>query len=76
MSLCLSNDTRSNQMIKVNVNTASREDLDRVDGLSGHGFEIVRYREERGHFTELRQLDEVPGLAGKIGEATRSSLEV
>jgi hypothetical protein len=33
--------------------------------------EIVRYRQERGGFAAIRQLDEVPGLAGKtdgIGE--------
>ncbi|MCJ2085338.1 helix-hairpin-helix domain-containing protein [Methylobacterium sp. E-005] len=36
-----------------------------MPALKGHGFEIVRYREERGRFTSLRQLDEVPGLAGK-----------
>ncbi|MFY9293804.1 MAG: hypothetical protein WAP03_24375 [Methylorubrum rhodinum] len=32
---------------------------------------MVRYREERGRFTSLRQLDEVPGLSGKtegVGE--------
>jgi competence protein ComEA len=26
----------------------------------------VRYREERGGFSDLRQLEEVPGLAGKV----------
>ncbi|MBB5713529.1 ComEA family DNA-binding protein [Sphingomonas aerophila] len=49
-----------------NVNTASAAELDGVPALAGHGFEIVRYREERGGFTDLRQLDEVPGLAGKV----------
>ena len=34
--------------------------------LKGHGFEIVRYREERGRFSAVKQLDEVPGLAGKV----------
>ncbi len=48
-----------------NVNTATAEELDAVPGLRGHGFEIVRYRGERGRFTDLRQLEEVPGLAGK-----------
>lgn len=48
------------------LNTASAEELDAVPGLRGHGFEIVRYREERGRFTDLRQLEEVPGLAGKV----------
>lgn len=50
----------------VNINTASAEDLDAVPALAGHGFEIVRYRDDRGGFTALRQLDEVPGLAGKV----------
>ncbi len=50
----------------LDLNTASAEELDAVPGLKGHGFEIVRYREERGRFTDLRQLEEVPGLAGKV----------
>lgn len=51
------------------INTATAEELDAVPGLGGHGPEIVRYREERGRFTDLRQLDEVPGLAGKADGA-------
>jgi competence protein ComEA len=49
----------------IDVNTATAEDLDAVPALKGHGYEIVRYREERGGFTDLRQLDEVPGMVGK-----------
>ncbi|WP_242120137.1 ComEA family DNA-binding protein [Sphingomonas lacusdianchii] len=59
----------------VNVNTATAEQLDGVPELKGHGFEIVRYREERGKFTDLRQLDEVPGMAGKA-DGGRSTLTV
>lgn len=49
----------------IDLNTASADTLDEIEILRGHGFEIVRYREERGRFTSLRQLDEVPGLSGK-----------
>ena len=49
----------------VNINKATPEELDSVAGLEGHGFEIARYREERGSFTSLRQLAEVPGLASR-----------
>ncbi|WP_174291726.1 helix-hairpin-helix domain-containing protein [Sphingomonas bacterium] len=49
----------------IDLNTATPEQLDGLPQLKGHGFEIVRYREERGRFTALRQLDEVPGLAAK-----------
>lgn len=50
----------------VDINTASAAELDEVPCLRGHGFEIVRYREGRGLFSDLRQLDEVPGLSGKV----------
>ena len=60
----------------VNVNQASAKELDAVDGLKGHGFEIVRYREDRGRFDSLRQLDEVPGMAGKLDEAASAGLTV
>jgi len=63
-------------MPALDINTASQDDLDGIDGLRGHGFEIVRYREERGRFTSLRQLDEVPGLSGKVDSATRERLTV
>lgn len=64
-----------NEPSSVNVNTASAEELDAVPGLRGHGFEIVRYRGERGRFTDLRQLEEVPGLAGKVN-GSRAALSV
>ncbi|HEX8578218.1 MAG TPA: helix-hairpin-helix domain-containing protein [Allosphingosinicella sp.] len=63
-------------MTRVNINTADKDALDAVDGLKGHGHEIVRYREERGGFTSLRELDEVPGLTGKVDEATLALLTV
>ena len=49
----------------IDLNTATAAELDAVPQLKGHGFEIVRTREDRGRFTEMRQLDEVPGLTGK-----------
>lgn len=63
-------------MAAMNVNDADHEELDAVDGLRGHGFEIIRYREDRGRFDSLRQLDEVPGLAGKLDDATLAGLTV
>ncbi len=50
----------------IDLNPASAEEIDAVPQLRGHGFEIVRTREDRGGFDALRQLEEVPGLAGKI----------
>jgi DNA uptake protein ComE-like DNA-binding protein len=58
------------------LNHADADQLDAVPGLQGHGPEIVRYREERGGFTDLRQLEEVPGLTGKVDDETRARLRV
>lgn len=55
----------------IDLNAATAEELDAIPLLRGHGFEVVRYREERGRFTALRQLDEVPGLAGKTDGVER-----
>lgn len=60
----------------LDVNTADQAAFDAFPPLAGHGYEIVRYREDRGRFTELRQLDEVPGLAGKLDDAARAQLKV
>ena len=50
----------------LDINTATAAEIDALAQLKGHGFEIVRYRDERGGFDALRQLEEVPGLAGKV----------
>lgn len=61
---------------KIDINTADKDTLDRIEELHGHGPEIVRYREERGGFTDLRQLEEVPGLTGKVTDAARAKLRL
>jgi DNA uptake protein ComE-like DNA-binding protein len=61
---------------KLDINTADMDALDAVEGLRGHGHEIVRYREERGGFTSLRELDEVPGLTGKVDAETLERLTI
>lgn len=63
-------------MTPLDVNAATKEELDAIEGLGGHGHEIVRYRDERGRFTDLRQLEEVPGLAGKLTGAIRERLSI
>jgi competence protein ComEA len=63
-------------MTTVNVNEAGQDELDAVEGLKGHGFEIVRYREERGRFDSLRQLNEVPGLSADLDAATLAALSL
>jgi len=61
---------------KIDLNSATKEQLDELEELKGHGHEIVRYREERGGFTSVEQLDEVPGLTRKFGQTTFDQLSV
>jgi competence protein ComEA len=61
---------------KLDINRADQAAFDAVEGLQGHGHEIVRYRDERGGFTSLRELDEVPGLTGKVAKAILAQLKV
>ena len=61
---------------EVDGNAADQRALDNVPVLKRHGFEIVRYREERGRFSDLRQLDGVPGLSGKVDDAIRTERTV
>ena len=60
----------------IDLNSAGTDELDTIEGLEGHGPEIVRYRDERGGFTDLRQLEEVPGLTGKVTDAIRGRLSI
>ena len=56
----------------MDLNTATAEELNTIEVLRGHGFEIVSYRDDRGRFSEVKQLEEVPGLAGKWSGAEAS----
>ncbi len=60
----------------IDLNAADQDQLDMVPGLEGHGHEIVRTREERGRFTSLRELNEVPGLANKVPGGLERHLRV
>ena len=61
---------------RLDLNSAEKDALDGIEDLKGHGHEIVRYRHERGGFSDLRQLDEVPGLTGKVPEEALKRLRV
>jgi competence protein ComEA len=58
----------------LDIKSATAAELDAVEGLRGDGPKIVRYREQRGRFTDARQLDDVPGLAGVMSDEQRSQL--
>lgn len=57
---------------KLDLGLASAADLDAIAEFKGHGFEIVRDREERDRFTQVRELEEARGLACRWDGAERS----
>ena len=63
-------------MSKLDINRATKEEIDALPGWQGRGHELVRYREERGGFTSLRELEEVPGLTGKVTDEIRARLTI
>jgi len=60
----------------IDLNQATQDELDAIPGLEGHGYEIIRCRDERGRFSSLRQLNEVPGLANKLPDDLEAHLHV
>ncbi len=60
----------------VNLNTASAEQLDQLDGVGPTTAEkIIRLREDRGGIGTVDDLAEIPGIGPKKLEALRAQLE-
>ncbi|TQI79220.1 competence protein ComEA [Serratia fonticola] len=64
--------------LQVSINQADAEELASV--LNGVGLKkaeaIVRYREQNGPFTEVEQLQEVPGIGPSLVERNRKRLKM
>ena len=63
---------------KVSINSASAEEL--ADILNGVGLKkaqaIVTYREQNGPFTQVDQLQEVPGIGASLIERNQARLRL
>ncbi|WON76187.1 ComEA family DNA-binding protein [Serratia sp. UGAL515B_01] len=73
-----SNKLQTKDEDKVSINQADAEKLASV--MKGVGLKkaeaIVRYREQNGPFTEIDQLQEVPGIGPSIMERNRERLKM
>lgn len=61
----------------LNLNTATVEQLDELDGIGpATAQKIVAYRQQRGGFRSVSELDQVPGIGPKRLAALRDRLRV
>ncbi|EPV8455001.1 ComEA family DNA-binding protein [Serratia marcescens] len=70
--------TKTAEEAAVSINQATAEQL--AAALSGVGLKkaegIVRYREQNGPFTQIEQLQEVPGIGPALFEKNRTRLKM
>lgn len=78
-----SNSTTSNDQSfssstqKVNINTATKEELMTLDGVGEATAEkIIAYRQEHGSFSSIEEIKEVSGIGDKKYEAIKESITV
>jgi competence protein ComEA len=61
----------------VNLNTATLEQLDTLDGVGpATAQKILDYREEHGAFTSIDELDQIPGIGEKRLAALRERVRI
>ena len=67
----------SSSIQKVNINTATKEELMSLDGVGEATAEkIIAYRQEHGPFSSIEEIKEVSGIGDKKYEAIKESITV
>lgn len=67
----------SSSIQKVNINTATKEELMTLDGVGEATAEkIIAYRQEHGSFSSIEEIKEVSGIGDKKYEAIKESITV
>ena len=67
----------SSSIQKVNINTATKEELMSLDGVGEATAEkIIAYRQEHGSFSSIEEIKEVSGIGDKKYEAIKESITV
>ena len=62
---------------KININTATREELDKLPGVGeATADKIINYREENGEFKKIEEIKEVKGIGDSKFEEIKDLIEV
>lgn len=60
---------------KININTASKEDLEQIQGIGSKRAEmIVQYRQQHGGFKSLDELNNIPRIGQELTDAVKQRL--
>lgn len=68
-------DTITNGSGKVNINTASMEELSKLDGIGESKAQaIIKYREENGNFKTIEDITNVSGIGSSVYEKIKDNI--
>ena len=71
------NYTVAEETAKININTASAEELTQLNGIgSSHSVRIIEYREKNGPFKTPQDLTQVPRIGQKTFEKNKDRIRV
>jgi competence protein ComEA len=71
------NSTVAAQATKININTASAEELTQLNGIgSSHAARIIEFREKNGPFKTPQDLTQVPRIGQKTFEKNKDRIRV
>lgn len=71
------NHTMAGEAAKININTASVEELTQLNGIgSSHATSIIEFREKNGPFKTPQDLTQVPRIGQKTFEKNKDRIRV